>query len=385
MNKLYITLTFISAFFAACSSKEPAAKKEEPKLQAAATSNQPAEQVIVITEQQYKAAGITVGAFNNGSVNEVLKVNGTIEAPPENMHTISFPLGGYLKRTSLVHGQYVAKGSVLATMEDAGFIQLQQDYLLSKSKLTFLQSDYERQQELSKTQSSSVRTFQQAKADLENQQITTVALAEKLRLININPETLTGQNLTRTINIYSPVSGYISRVNANPGKYVAPTDVLFEIIDPAKPHISLTVFEGNAASLKIGQKITYTSNQGQTKKGTATIEYIAPSFNETRAIEVHCHMDAASPRLLPGSFITAEINIANQAGKTVPTEAVVSWQNQQYIFVQEDALKFSLLPVTVAGSSNGVTAISSEVPAGKKVVTANAYTLLTMLKNTPEE
>lgn len=385
MNKLYITLTFISAFYAACGSKEPAAKKEEPKIQAAASSNQAAEKVIEITEQQYKAAGITVGAFNNGSVNEVVKVNGTIEAPPENMHTISFPLGGYLKRTSLVHGQYVAKGSILATMEDAGFIQLQQDYLLSKSKLGFLQSDYERQQELSKTQSSSVRTFQQAKADLENQQITTVALAEKLRLININPETLTSQNLTRTINIYSPVSGYISRVNVNPGKYVAPTDVLLEIIDPAKPHISLTVFEGNTASLKIGQKITYTSNQGQTKKGTATIEYIAPSFNETRAIEVHCHMDASSPRLLPGSFITAEINVANQAGKTVPNEAVVSWQNQQYIFVQEDALKFSLLPVTVAGTSNGVTAISSEVPAGKKVVTANAYTLLTMLKNTPEE
>lgn len=385
MKNILIIITSLSFLYAACSSQEQEAKKNEPKIQAAATEQQPAAEVLEITEQQYKAAGITVGDVSNGSVNELLKVNGTIEAPPENLHTISFPLGGYLKKTSLVHGQHVTKGSVLATVEDAAFIQLQQDYLLSKSKLAFLQTDYERQQELSKTQSSSVRTFQQAKADLETQQVTTTALAEKLRLININPESLTAQNLTRTINIYSPVNGYISRVNVNPGKYVAPTDVLFEIIDPSKPHISLTVFEGNAASLKIGQKISYTSNQGQTKKGTATIEYIAPAFNETRAIEVHCHMDPSSPRLLPGSFITAEINVANQFGKTVPNEAVVSWQNKQYVFIQEAPLKFRLLSVTVGGASKGFTAITSELPTNKKMVMSNAYTLLTMLKNTPEE
>jgi hypothetical protein len=44
-----------------------------------------------------------------------------------------------------------------------------------------------------------------------------------------------------------------------------------------------------------------------------------------------------------------------------------------------------LQPVTVGGSAAGFTAITSELPTGKNVVTANAYTLLTMLKNTGDE
>jgi cobalt-zinc-cadmium efflux system membrane fusion protein len=381
MKKFVFIIALLSLFYSACTSKnaEQGASKE------AASDKKQSEHAIEITEQQFKAAGIAVNSFREGSVNQTIKVNGTIESPPEDRHTISFPMGGFLKYTSLVRGQRVKKGSVLATMEDAAFIQLQEDYLLSKSKLAFLEADYQRQLELSKTQSSSQRVLQQAKTDLDNQQISTAALAEKLKLIGINPEKLTGQNLSRTVHVYSPVSGYVSEVNVNPGKYAAPTDVLFEIIDLSQLHVSLTVFEGNAALLNIGQKITFTTNDGQAKKGTGSIEYISPNLDETRAVEVHCHIDQPSLRLLPGSSVTAEINVDSQSGKTVPDEAVVSWQNQHYVFVQEEPLKFVLQPVTVGGSAAGVTAITSEVPANRNVVTTNAYTLLTMLKNTADE
>jgi cobalt-zinc-cadmium efflux system membrane fusion protein len=384
MNKLFFLVVPLSLFFGACTSSG-ADENDVAKTNRDNAEQKLNEHAIEITEQQLKAAGITVNAFRDGSVNKTIKVNGTIESPPEDRHTISFPMGGFLKNTTLVRGQKVNKGSVLATMEDASFIQLQQDYLLSKNKLAFLEADYQRQLELSRTQSGSERVFQQAKTDLDNQQIITTALAEKLKLIGIDPGKLTGENLSRTVHVYSPVNGYVSAVNVNPGKYAAPTDVLFEIIDLSQLHLSLTVFEDNAASLKIGQKITFAGNDGQAKKGTGTIEYISPNLDETRAVEVHCHIDQPSLRLLPGSFITAEINVDVQTGKTVPSEAVVSWQNQHYVFLQETPLKFVLRPVTIGGSSAGITAITSPVPANQNVVTTNAYTLLTMLKNKAED
>ena len=43
------------------------------------------------------------------------------------------------------------------------------------------------------------------------------------------------------INIYAPISGYVTEVNANIGKYTN-TDMLFEIVDTKHLHAELTVF-----------------------------------------------------------------------------------------------------------------------------------------------
>jgi cobalt-zinc-cadmium efflux system membrane fusion protein len=341
--------------------------------------------VIRLSEEQYKLAGIATATPELKRVNKVLKVNGTLEAPPENKYTISFPLGGFLKSNHLIPGLYVKKGTLLATMEDAAFIQLQQDYLLNKSKLEFLEADYYRQQELNKSQSNSQRTFQQARADYESQKVTGRALAEKLRLIGIDPDGLSENNLSRTVHIYAPISGYISKVNANSGKYVAPTDVLFELIDPSKVHVSLTVFENDAAALKRGQKVYCSNNANPGKKVSATIELITPNFNESRAVEVHCHFDKQVSDMLPGSFINAEIMLDNQLNTAIPNDAIVKWQSNYFIFMEETPRNYKMMQVQIGNSMDGFTEIKTGLPSTSKVVTSNAYALLTMMKNTPEQ
>jgi Multidrug resistance efflux pump len=59
------------------------------------------------------------------------------------------------------------------------------------------------------------------------------SLGERLKLIGINPDELTENNLSKSINIYSPINGYVSSVNVNIGKYTQPSEVLFELINPA--------------------------------------------------------------------------------------------------------------------------------------------------------
>ena len=45
-----------------------------------------------------------------------------------------------------------------------------------------------------------------------------------------SPEQLNEDNLSRNVNVYSSINGFVSRVNVNIGKYVNPSDVLFELI-----------------------------------------------------------------------------------------------------------------------------------------------------------
>lgn len=56
--------------------------------------------------------------------------------------------GRFCKSTNLLHGSRVTKGDAIVVMEHPDYIQLQQDYLESKSKLVYLELEYKRQKGL---------------------------------------------------------------------------------------------------------------------------------------------------------------------------------------------------------------------------------------------
>jgi cobalt-zinc-cadmium efflux system membrane fusion protein len=85
--------------------------------------------------------------------------------------------------------------------------------------------------------------MQQAQSEMNSQKILMNSLAQQLRLININPESLNSGNITKSVPVYSSINGFVSKVNVNIGKYVNPSDVLFELINPDDIHLNLKVYE----------------------------------------------------------------------------------------------------------------------------------------------
>ena len=100
---------------------------------------------VSLTSAQFENAGIVLGAAVKREVSEILKLNGKIDVPPQNLVSVSIPMGGYLKSTDLLPGMMVKKGQVIATLEDQQYVQLQQDYLLAKVKLKTVEAEYFRQ------------------------------------------------------------------------------------------------------------------------------------------------------------------------------------------------------------------------------------------------
>ncbi|MGN6566856.1 MAG: efflux RND transporter periplasmic adaptor subunit, partial [Flavipsychrobacter sp.] len=245
--KLYIyPALLLFVFLTACSSKKTTQHAEN-----AAKTN---DSTVTLTDAQIKNAGIVTGTMEQKQLSSILRLNGVIDVPPQNMVSISVPLGGFLKSTNLLPGMHIKKGDVIAVMEDQQYIQLQQDYLTAKAKIGFLENEYNRQKDLNSAQASSDKVFQQAEADYKSQQVLIAALAEKLKLAGINVDQLNETNISRSVNIHSPINGYVSKVDVNIGKYVSPTEVLFELVNPADIHLALKVFEKDLDKLFIGQK-----------------------------------------------------------------------------------------------------------------------------------
>lgn len=379
MNK--VLFYFLLAGMIAC--KNDAEKTEASQKPGATEMNR-----VELSDAQLANASIAVDSLSTRAITMRIKVSGLVDVPPQSMVSVSIPLGGYLKSTKLLPGMRIRKGEVLAVLEDPQYIQLQQDYLVAAAKLRYAEADFNRQQALSSTQAASEKTLQMARAEFENQQITTKALAAKLALIHINPATLSAENISRTVQVFSPIDGFVSKVNVNIGKYVSPTEVLFELVDPSDIHLSLNVFEKDAPYLKIGQQVLAFSNHQPELKHEAEIFLVSHNINEDRAVQVHCHFEDYDPLLLPGMYMNAEVVLNNRSVMALPQDAIVGWQNKTYVFEVLSKNSFEMKEVKVNGSSNGFSAVEPVGAAWKPnamYVTKNAYTLLMKLKNQGED
>jgi cobalt-zinc-cadmium efflux system membrane fusion protein len=159
---------------------------------------------------------------------------------------------------------------------------------------------------------------------------------------------------------------------------------LFEIIDPSDLHVRLTVFENEAANLRAGQKLTFSTNSNPTVKYTASIHLITPNIEENRSTDVHCHFEGTPRNIFPGTFVNADIALNNAKVTAVPEEAIVKWENKLYLFVQASSNQFQLLPIETGVSNKGFVEIKTGLDA-RKIVIKNAYTLLMKMKNNSEE
>ena len=118
------TISILSASFlllAACSTK---VEKEN----AVAKGETQVTNTVTLTKAQLDLAKLSTGNLSVMQMHKTIKVNGFMDVPPQNMLSVSIPMGGYVKKANLIPGEKVSKGAVLAVLEDASYVSLQQDY-----------------------------------------------------------------------------------------------------------------------------------------------------------------------------------------------------------------------------------------------------------------
>lgn len=342
--------------------------------------------LVQLSDAQMKHVDLQTTQIQEHTIATVLKLNGKIDVPPQNLISVTNPLGGYIKQTKLMPGMKIKKGEQIALMEDPRYIELQQNYLIAKDKFQFAQLDYQRQKDLNASQASSDKVMQQAQAEMNAQRIAMNALGQQLSLININPNTLTHNTISRTIAIYSPINGFVSNTYVNIGKYVTPSDVLFELIDPSDIHLNLKVYEKDLDKLEVGQRVVSFTNNNPTKKYEGEIVLISMDVNVEGTSEVHCHFENFEKNLLPGMYMNAEIDTHSAQTKALPEESVVYFEAKHFVFIEVSKQTYQMVPVEIGETENGFTAIrNAEALTGKTIVSKGAYTLLMKLRNTEEE
>jgi len=352
------------------------------------------ENIVELSADQVKLANIETGIIELRSLSGTLKVSGVVSAAPQNMAMVSMPMGGFVKNTSLMPGNSVTKGQALAVIENSEFIDIQQNYLEAKSKLEYSEADYNRQNELYKNDVSSKKNMQLVTSEYKSLKVQVKSLEQKLSILGINPNRLNENNISKSITLVSPISGYVKSVNVSIGKSVSASDVLFEIVNTSKLFLQLTLFEKDADKVSNKQKIRFFINN-ETEQHEALIYQTAKSVDADKTYKVYASVQGTCKNVLPGMYVNAVIEATTAKVTALPSKSIVSFEDKDYIFVFErnkvesgkPFTEYRMIQVKKGVTDEGYTEIT--LPENynfkaEKVVVKGAYNLLSAKKNAGE-
>ncbi|HTH58464.1 MAG TPA: efflux RND transporter periplasmic adaptor subunit [Cyclobacteriaceae bacterium] len=344
---------------------------------------------IQLNDEQVKSIGVQLGSVEVRNLSGNIKAHGVLDVPPQNLVSISAPFGGFVKSTELLQGMRVKKGQIIVTLEHPDYIQLQQDYVDSKSQLEFLEQEYNRQLDLSKENVNALKSLQQAKSNYLGTKARVQGLKAKLKLVNIDPTEIENGEIKTSIGIYSPIDGFVAQVNVNLGMHVNPTDIMFRIVDTDHVHAEAQVFEKDIPKLKIGQVARITLSN-ETKERLAKVYLIGKEITPERTVRVHCHLEGEDSNLIPNTYFSAIIETGSNAVMALPENAIANFEGKHFLFVEKDATKhiYQLLDITTGASDNGFVEISVDGDildkVKDKIVIKGTFELLNVLKNVEE-
>jgi multidrug efflux system membrane fusion protein len=314
---------------------------------------------------------VAVGTAIQKTVPVRLTAIGNVEA--YSTIQVKSQIGGLLMKVHFREGQDVSKGQLLFTIDprpyEAQIEQAESTLAKDNAQLQYAREQSARYAELVKKGYVSKDQYEQFR--------TNAATAEAV--VNADRAVLENAKLQlKYCYIYSPISGRTGGLASNQGnlikanadtamvtiQQVEPIYVTFSVPEQDLPEIKKYMARGrlavSASAVRDGDRpeegvLTFVDNAVDTTTGTIKLK--GTFANKDR-------------RLWPGQFVNAVLVLTSRPNAVlVPTSAVQTGQDGQYVFVVKAGNTVEMRPVVAGMSVDGETVINKGVAPGETVVT----------------
>lgn len=234
--------------------------------------------------------------------------NGLISVAPNRFATVSLTIGGRIHSLNVMSGKAVARGQVIATLDNPEFIELQQTYLESKAQLEYLEKEYLRQKTLGQGEATSQKRVEESRADYLSMKSRTEAAATRLKALGISPSSVCTNGIRPYLPVVAPIGGFVGNLSVNLGKYVEAGMPICDVVNKSNPMLELTVYEKDIALMKVGDKLQFRVNGLGKSTFAATIVSIDQAVDKKDySIKVYAKVSETNPQFRPGMYVRAKI------------------------------------------------------------------------------
>jgi Cu(I)/Ag(I) efflux system membrane fusion protein len=310
---------------------------------------------VTIDARKQNLLGLKTAAVIRAPFETSIRTVGRVAFDERRVHHVHTRYEAYVEHIEAdFTGKYVRKGEVLAQVYSPELYATQQEYLLALKAERSLET-------------SSVSSVAQGGRDLLE------AARQRLLLWEVSAADIAklGERGTpqRTVNLYSPASGYITARTAYHGMKVMPADTLFDIADLSYVWVLADVYEYELPRLFVGQAATMTLSYWPDRSWKGTVSYIYPAVDEkTRTVKVRIGLENPKGELKPEMFADVTLHARPRTVLQVPDDAILESGTRNVVFVFQGEGKLVPREVAVGDHGAGVVEIRGGLKEGEVVV-----------------
>jgi membrane fusion protein, heavy metal efflux system len=329
---------------------------------------------ITLTPLQESNIGLKTTAVHWIELVEEVGCSGQIQAATSLKAQVFPPVPGRVEIVSVSVGQFVQKGTILATLKSDVIGQLESDLLQqtlqneaderqAKVQLEYSKSTYSRESELYREEVSSKADMEAArtqyKKDLENQksielrnQANIQAIKDRFSLYDVDSDVVSGdlkrKRITPYLQIKAPRSGLVIARNVNNGEIVDTSKEIFSLADLSTVWLAGNVYEKDVSRIKLNQPVTISLDSNPNLAFQGSLSFVSNILDpDTRTLEVIAQVANSNLYLKPNMFARMAIQVGKRRVLAVPESALEKIGDVTVVYVQVQPHLFEERQVTI--------------------------------------
>jgi membrane fusion protein, copper/silver efflux system len=304
---------------------------------------------VTISPQIQQNLGVRLAKVERLPVHQQIETVGYVGYDEDRLEAINARMAGWIRTLAIKsEGQKVTKGRLIYELYAPDLVNAQHEYLLALN-------------------TSNPLLLRAAEGKLKSLQVPADQIAALKRT----------RQVSETIRIYAPSSGYVSELKVREGQYVEPAAALFNISTLKQVWVSAEVFERQAAQLSVGDPVTMTLDYAPGRQWQGRVDYLYPTLDAvTRTLKVRLRFANPDEFLKPNMFAKVSIRSGSGAPQTlVPSEAVIRTGSQDRLVLALGDGGFKSVAVTLGPQFGDKVAIQSGVEPGDEIVSSAQFLL----------
>lgn len=368
---------------------EVPSSRADARVQKKARDEVGSEGSIKLTPDQVTAQEIEVAAVGGGALSRHIVVPGTITPDADRIARVPARVVGTVAEMRKRLGDVVQKGEVLAVLDSREVADSKSEYLTASVNFDLQKANFERAQSLWDKRITAEQQYLQIRATFAEAQLRFDLARQKLSALGIDGTEVataakqdtagSAPSSLRQYELRSPMAGRVVDrkvdVGTAVGKEGDPSD-LYTVADLSTVWVDLTVTPGEIGKVREGAKVAITISGEDERRAEARIMFVSPVLNQdTRSARVIASLDNKDLIWRPGSFVTAEIEIARESAKLlVPRAALQTVGGERVAFVRTPE-GFQRRDVKAGKADDDAVEIISGLSVGEEIAVKNTFLL----------
>lgn len=386
----------LCGLLAACSSDI-----EIPEVPAEAATVNKGPTSITLTAEQERQIGMTLGTVTKRPFPVTVQSTGQVKPSYDLVAHVTTPTTGRVTAVSVLLGQPVRAGQLLARLKSdqvgqieadllQGALQAETDILQARVQLDFSHSAYRREQKLYDDRISSRADLEAARAQFEKDQTSYQSAGDRRQaLITIAQERLSLYSVARGtaeavvrnrrldpyVEITAPRSGVLIARGINIGELADPSKELFTIADLSRVKLVADIYEKDIPKVRVGQSVRLTVDSlGRTFPGR--IKYVASVLDpSTRTLPIFADVPNPGLALKPDMFARIEVRVGDTSTIVVPREALQRAGDYTFAYVALGGHRYEQRRVETGLDDGKFVQISRGLKPGAQVAVSGTLAL----------